>query len=463
MLSGASQVVGKVATLAWTVLAARVLGAGDFGALFLALTVSMLVASVAQWGFEPVMSQEGSRHPGQLPALFTRAVTWQLVVAVPLFLVAGAVAELLWSSGQAVLWLLLLAMAFDIWSQTCRAASAAAQDQAGTSAALMAQRGITGALVVAALLGGGGVVAVAVAYTAGSGLGALVHARAVRRLGIAWVRSALTVPELRAMLHGTWFLGATSLALMALFRVDALLLGALADDDAVGAYAAAYRLLETVLFVVFAIRAALFPVMNVADDPVPPRQGVETGLSAIGLVYLPFAAVCLVETGPLLHLVYGSPYDDVSVGALRWLALAPLVYGLAYLQSAALQARALFPVMLAIATSAVAVNVALNLALIPAHAGTGAAAATTLSYAAACAAGAVVLRRDGVRPRILRSLAEPAAATAVLAALLLVLDLPLLVEGAVGIPVYVTAWLALSRRTNPGSLTLVRGLLRRGR
>ena len=51
-------------------------------------------------------------------------------------------------------------------------------------------------------------------------------------------------------------LGVDTVVAMALFRIDQVLLGAMKGDAAVGVYAAAYRLLETMLFVSWAVAAA---------------------------------------------------------------------------------------------------------------------------------------------------------------------------------------------------------------
>lgn len=463
-VSAAAQVAGKFATLAWTVLAARVLGTGDFGSFFFALTLAYLLSAVAEWGFDAVMVQRASRDLSQLDALFTRAVAWQTLVAVPLFLVGGAItaATRPTVADRVTLALVLGAVLLDIWSDSSRAASAAAQDQAGTARALVVQRTVTMLFAVAALVAGGGIVGLAVAFLTGSVVGVIAHLRALGQLGVHLrPRTAVTRVPMVDFVRDSWVLGITALVLMSLFRLDVLLLGAIKGDEAVGGYVAAYRLLETVLFVAFSLRAAVFPVMNQTDAPERVQRGIETAFAALGFVYLPFGVVCLVEAGPLLSLLYGDEYADAATGALQWLALAPLAYGVAYFGNAALQARRQMTAMLVAAVVAVVVNVALNLALIPRYGGTAAGFTTTLSYLVELTLVLVALRRAGVHVSLGRPFQESVMASLLLALTLVASPLPLTVEVPVGALVFLAAWALLARWRSPDQLAVLRGVLTR--
>ncbi len=463
-VSAGAQVTGKVGTLIWTVLAARILSESAFGAFFYALAVATLLSAVAEWGFDAVMVQRGSRDLTRLPELFSLAISWQTLIALPLFLLGGLAVAPSRPDGdaRAVLGLVLLAVLLDIWSDSSRAASAAAQEQTGTAAALVLQRLATVVLAAAALLLDLGVVGLAGAFLLGSVVGAAAHLRALARLGVGFSPRGLDRASLNDFLQDTWVLGLTSVVLMAVFRLDAVLLQAFRGDEAVGDYSAAYRLLETVLFVAFALRSAVFPVLNNARTDAAVAAGLNRGLSPVGLVFLPFGAVCLVEAPAVLDLLYGGDYARDGSSSLRWLAFAPLAYGIAYLLNAGLQARHLQPQMLRAALLAVIVNVALNLALLPRFGAAGAASATTVTYAVQAVAVALLLRRNGVATRVLPSMRESLVAAAALAALLWASPLPPLVEVPLGGLVYLVLWAAMVRRRDPQQLDVLRTLVRRG-
>lgn len=460
-VSAGSNVLGKGATLVWTAVAARLLTQADLGSFFYALTLSLVLSAVAQWGFDDVLSQRASRDLTELPGLLAQSLAWQAAIGVP---AVALTLLLVWpgrpdAEARLVLLIVLLAGLLEMAGESLRNAAAAAQQQQGTSLALIAQRVTTAVLVVVVLWLDGGVTGLAIAFLIGSSLGLLAHLLAVRRLGIRLSARGLRASPMREMLGQTWVLGSTTLVLMVLFRLDALLLEALRGDAAVAGYAAAYRLLETVLFVAFALRAAVFPVINSTAEPALVRRGMRTAIAAAGLIYLPFGVVCAVDPASVLRLLFGQIYADSSSTTLRWLAFAPLAYGIAYLANSALQARRLFRPMLLGAGLALVLNIGLNLWLIPLYGGSGAAFVTTVSYLLESAVVLVALSRAGVRVPVSRALAEAFAAAVVLAVVLLLSPLPLLVEGPIGAAVYALTWVLIVRRSDPEQLAVLRSLV----
>ena len=458
-----AEVLAKLATLAWTVVAARMLSQEDFGAFSYALSLVLLASALPAWGFDPLLVRRGSREPDLLPRLHSEALTWQTLLAVPTFLAVGLLAAGGRPDREAVVVLVLLLVAGlpELWSDTARSSASVRQDQLGVSQALVAQRLVTAALVVGALLLGAGVIGVAAGFLAGTLVGWGLHVRALHALDVSVRPGLVTRAGLREMLTGSGSLGLSALVLIVLFRADTVLLGILKDDAAVAVYTVAYRLLETVLFVAYAVKQAVLPVMSAATGRV--RAGVEQGMAAVGLFYVPFAAVVLVEGERVLTLLFGEQYGGDSVLVLQWLAPVPVLFAAAYLGQAALVARGQARAMLVAAVAAMTTNLAVNLVLIPIYSGVGAAIATTVSYVVQVAVVGVVLARSGEPPRPLRPLAEPAVATAVLAGLLVLLDLPIVLELAVGGAVYLATWLLLARRTAPAQVAVVRGLLPGGR
>ena len=242
-----------------------------------------------------------------------------------------------------------------------------------------------------------------------------------------------------------------------------MILAALQGDEAVGEYSAAYRLFETVLFLTWAVVGATAPLMNArAADRQEVRRLVESGLVVLGFVYAPFAAVCLAEGHAVLELVYGERYVGATA-AVQWLAGAPLVYAAAGVLGAALIALGRLSAVALAAFGALVVNIALNLLLIPSLSGTGAALATTSSFAVEAALSLVFVSRYLPQLRIIAPLSETLAAAAVLGVALALVGLPLLVELPLGLAGYAALWLALVRARRPERLDAVRTLLLRGR
>lgn len=457
---GIAEIVGKFATLAWTLVAGRELSTSEFGAFAYALGLSLLVSSLPAWGFDLVLARRASAEPTLVNRLHSEAIAWQTLVALPVLGLTALVAGPFRPSRDAVLSLLILLVAalLEIWSDTARATAAAKQRQSGIATALLVQRCGTAVLAIATLLSGGGILGLSLAFLAGTVIGYVAHLRALRALDVRFSRVLLTREGMRDMGRRSRAVGLSALILMALFRLDVVILEAFKGDTEVAAYAVAYRLLETVLFVTWAVNHAVFPVMSASTEPGAIRRGVERGTSAVAFIYLPFAAVCLAEAPAIIRLLYGNKYVDPSATVLRWLALAPIVYAVAYLGVSALLSRDRTRAMVAAASGALAVNVVLNVALIPSLGGVGAAVATTLSYAVELAVVLVVLRRLAGTVRLAAAVRVPLVAAALVAGLLVASPLPLLLDLALAGALYLGAWWAMARRFAPEQLGVLASL-----
>ena len=72
LVSATAQVLGKVATLLWTLVAARELAPREFGHFTFVLATALLLSAVAEWGFDQVLIRRASAHLAELPHLLGR-------------------------------------------------------------------------------------------------------------------------------------------------------------------------------------------------------------------------------------------------------------------------------------------------------------------------------------------------------------------------------------------------------
>jgi O-antigen/teichoic acid export membrane protein len=460
VMVSAALMAGKVATLAYTIAAARVLGTQKFGLFAYALSISLLIATLPSWGFDSLLLQRGSKEPGALNRFLTETLVWRTIVAVPVFGGAAIAAIVTQPDGTALVTflLVLVATAIDTYSDAGYAVAAARQDQRWTSAALAAQRFVTAGLAVGALALGFSLVGLAVCYLAGSVVSGIGVLWSVRRLGVRVDRSSVNRRGMAATARTSVALGVDTVISLALFRIDQVLLGVMKGDGAVGVYAAAYRLLETVLFVSWAVAKAVFPVMSASTESWRVRRGVEQGLAAIGVLYIPFGVGLAVEGHAVLELLYGHPFAVHGTAAVEWLSGAPFVFAAAYLGSYALLSKERRWKVVGSSLGALVVNVATNLALIPAFSAAGAAAATTLSYLAQTILVFALLVPDIGVPRVLRGLAPATVAAGLMAALLVPLHAGLAVEIPAGVAVYGIAWFLLARWWTPEQVAVIASL-----
>lgn len=447
-----SQLVGKIATLAWLLVATRTLDQAAFGAFSFALALALLVGSFVEWGFTAAMVQRSSRDPKVLNRFYTSAQVWQLALGVPAYALAVfAAKDSLQTPGA--WWVLLAAVvatASETWCSTARSAASVLQRQGRVSIALTIQRLLIAACAIGGLVLGGNVTSLALGFLIGTALGVPIHSLALRRVGIHLSIEGLRVSSLRPLLSASHYIGLSGVVLVGLAKVDQVLLGVLANEEAVGAYAAAYRLLETVFFIAFALQAALFPVL--AADPRPQfvRNGLRAAWEVLCFAYIPYVVVCLLAPAPVLRLVFGEPYDESAAAALQWLSVVPLLFAGAYLVIAALLAVDRQRWILGSAVAALVVTVVGDLLLIPPYGPAGAAAGTVVGYAVQLMVAGVALHRYTGLPRMLPGLALAGTAGVILGTALLVLPLGLALT--VGIPLYLITWYGLVRWLAPARL-----------
>ena len=457
-----AQIVGKASTLIWTLLAARQLGPAGFGVFALVLAIAQLVSAAAEWGFDSVLVHRGSRDRARIPSLLSSALICETAVALPIFLITWFWATRSHGGGaefSVTLALVLVAQHLEICTDTVRGAAGALQDLRATSIALVVQRLSTAGLAAAAVLSGHGPEALGAALAGGAAIGVVATSIAARRTGLRLGR--VSREQLRDFERRARTVGVSAIVLMALFRLDVVIVSAFEGDRAVAHYAAAYKLFEAMLFVVFSIRSAVFPVMSASRHAGRIGGHFEQGYAAAAVLYVPFAVVCLVKAPQLMEALYGRAYVDPSTSSLRWLAFAPMTYAAAYLASASLQAigraRLLFPA----AVAATVVNVVANLLLIPVFGIAAAAAVTTGSYAVQAGVSLVFLRRAGCAPALLSSARVPLLGGVVVALVLLFVPGPLLLGLAVAAVLYLAIVVVLGDREGE-RFGLVRTLLRRG-
>ena len=442
---------------------ARVVTTDDFGAISYALAVMLLVSSLPQWGFDENVVRRGAGAHDDLPRIYASALVWKTALALPVF--GFTALAMVFTRPDLEAWVcvafFLLAGFPEIWAKTARSVSVALERPGTTSIALVLQRVATSVAVLAGALLGFGIVGVGVGFFAGTAIGFVAHVVAVRRLGVRPEFSAVDREELRQAVRRTGMLGLSALVLMLLFRLDAVLLEFFRGDDEVGIYSVAYRLLETTLFVAFAINQAIFPVVSRSAEKWKWRAAFRHAQAIGGFIYLPFIAVCILEGRAVIDLLFGEKYAGPSSAILVWLAPAALLYAVAFFCNAMLTAaydgRALFVSSVA----ATVVNVALNIVLIPPYGGVGAGIATLIAYAVQAGVSVVALRRGGVAVPLLRPLLVPAAASLVLAAVLVPLELPVLLELVIGGGVYAGAWWLLASRLAPEQIDVVFAVLKR--
>jgi PST family polysaccharide transporter len=363
---------------------ARYLGPGPYGTLQYALAFVSLFGDVAGLGLESVTVRELVRKPGEDGALLGTVMLLRTLGGLAAVLLCFGVLALAHAPGDparpvaAIFSLLLLLQACDTLEFPF---------QAGLKANLVVKARFPSALLGAAarvglILGGFGLLSfawVGVAETALSTAGVMLAWRLVAAprggLRLDWGLG-------RRLLAESWPLAFAGLAVLIYMKIDQVMLEYMLGSREVGVYAVAAKLSELWYFVPMALAASAYPSIIEARKQSPQLyqerlQKLMDGVALVGwAITLPLAFLAK----PLVGLLYGPDYAaSAPILVLHVWGGLFVAQGLVLARWLTVEGATRYYMLMTAAGAAV--NVSLNLLLIPGLHGRGAAIATVVSYA----------------------------------------------------------------------------------
>lgn len=400
----AADLAGKLVTFGVTIAAARALPADTFGVVALATTWGWLAGVATDAGWSMYLAREVARHPDMARSLATQAVgrRGRAALAAGVVTAAGGVALL--DAGVAPGFALL------VFAQLAGAVLETAMhlfrglERTDVEARLhAAQRVAAGLLAGVALVLHPSLEALGLALLLPP-VAALVAARRqglrlTTDVGASAVAPWLRLPALRARV---WPLGLGVIVSAVYFRSDVFFVEHWHGAAAVGAYNAAFRLVDAIRLLPAAVLAVAFPSLVRAGDASAVRR-VALPLTAVGVA----AGIGTALTAPfVMHLAYGPRFDG-AVTALRLLGLAVPLFFLNYALTHQVIGWDGQRAYLRVAIGALVVNLVANLALVPTRGGEGAAMATAITEVAVTLGCLAALSRRSAAPAVIAP--EPAA------------------------------------------------------
>lgn len=301
--------LGRLIALATTLYVARSLGVAEFGVFATLSGIAVILAEAGDLGLHVTASR--ALVVGELPlAAMVRA---RLVLA---GLVAAVVAGLL--VGWPVLASLVLYFALSGWSEFLGVALRARGAPLSEAAVILALRAAGLVLVVAAVLGGGGLARVSWALAASPlpavALGAMLLAR-TRTQG-----ENTSAPGIAAVLRVSLPVAVNGVLALASLRLELFALAALRGSREAGLFAAAMKVIEVLNMVPAAITAGAMPAL--AREGLQGEGPVRARTSAtVALLAVPAAAGLILVAPELASRLYGPEFASAAA-PLRVLALS---------------------------------------------------------------------------------------------------------------------------------------------
>ena len=434
VLSGALWSSSKViASAIATPVFARMLGPEGYGQFAYYVGILFVASPFADGGISWILPKELSEHGADLPrrrALITFCARLQATTAPLVWLLVGLFLAYFAPgpepSGRVATALIALLAGEALWRFSRGVLYGMHQEATANTAATLGAvlAPVFGVALVAA---GSGVAGVLGGLAAGSLItGTLALARALPFLRPACAADAggppPALPAARLLRFGASSVLFSALTL-GLYRADAILVRHFSNDTQAGLYAAAVQWSEFVWFVAIAAEAVM--LQTAAPHWAARRIDEITTLVAravrwVVLVTTHLLLVVGILAEPILEVYFGGDFAQAAT-VMRLLVPGVLAFAVARVMGPVIQARGRVGTMVAVIATGTALNVLLNLLLLPTWGAMGSAIATTVTYGGVALTYLVTLRREGVSPlRDLRLARLGLLAVATAAALLLV-------------------------------------------
>lgn len=451
LLAFASSIIVKAGNALLFILIGRELGPAASGSFSLATTYFTFVFGLSALGLHEIMVREVPARRDESGRYLVNYVTLRVLLSAAVYglLVLGLrlLAPYSETTTQVVVILALAALPEAVFSM-CQSLFEAHER---LLTPLVASTASTGIKLVAGfwLLGRGeGVVQLAWVVPLASLLSLLLFVPGLVRLFRRAPTQQPARPDLAFMRRHLAFMPSFfAIQLLSLldYQADILLISLLLSEDDVGLYAAAQTILLGFNLMPVAVRTAIYPVMSRYYYQAPDKLALLNDRISRYLlaVILPVATGVTLLSGPIIALVFGPAFApsaavlQISIWAVVFLFLNVPHSRLALIYNRQRDAAILL-------TGTTALNLILNLVLIPRAGILGAAVARTLASLALFLVFYVYAQTRITRVSLLASPARPLLATAIMGLAVWPLrGWPLAVPIVAGVAVYAVAGLLL--------------------
>lgn len=211
------------------------------------------------------------------------------------------------------------------------------------------------------------------------------------------------LPAFNTKLWKMMVLGGLPLSLSALFsfiyfRIDVQLIKYMLGDVAVGNYGAAFKVIDAVVCIPAMYTMAVFPVISYYFHKNSPNLQVltEKSLKYLLILGVPICIGSWLCAGQIIQLMYLDKYVE-AVPVLQGLSLGMLLMFISYMGTTILTATNLQKTFMVINAFCAAVNIALNLLVIPVYGIAGSAYTMVITQALICLLTFFTLSRKGYK------------------------------------------------------------------
>ena len=362
---------------------ARYLGPEQYGLLSYALAFGALFLPLTSVGLEEIVVRNIVRDPLSKDETLGTAFVLKLIGGSAAFVVPTALVLVLRPTddlSQWLVWIIVLGnlfQAFNVIESWFNSQIQAKYIALARSAAFITCSGIK----IALILTGASLITFAVVATLEVGLGSLGLVIAYRSQSCSLLNWRATVNRARSLLHDSWPLLFSMVAITIYQRIDQIMLMEMVGSEEVGIYSVAVRLTEVWIFIPTVLFWSVFPSIleakKISDELFYDR--LQKFYNLMALISYAIAVPMTILSPWLVDTLFGEVYAGAVI-MLATLVWANLFWNLEMARCAFLASMNWNRFYFLTVFLACLLNIALNYFLIPRYGGMGAVVASIFAY-----------------------------------------------------------------------------------
>lgn len=376
-----SQVVIKILSFVLAIFMARYLGATDYGKYSFGLAYLVLFMPIAGLGLNLLVVREVSRKRESAPALVGTSIVLKVISSVFVIGLASAILQFIPTSRDVriVVYIFFLGFILENISSSFSISYAAFERLDIYAIVQFIERIVSFGLILTLLFIGYRLVGIALVRPITAFIVLFINILVVRG---KFLKSALHFNKKLCplLLKKSWPFMADALFMVMYLKIDITMLQAMKDSTLVGWYAIASGFIFVFMPLQMAVLQSAYPIFS--RTYLKEQQTFSSYFERISRFLfcagVGIAVIVTLVAGPLVSTLYGREYIQ-SISMLRIVIWVLPLMSLCSLARTALMSCNLQRIPLWIAGGSVALNIMLNLFLIPLLGGQGAAIATILT------------------------------------------------------------------------------------
>lgn len=466
---GITRVITWSSTFVLMMFLPRYLGPVDYGRFYLAQSIVAMFSLLVEFGSNYSITKAVSRERNLAPEIVVNAAAVRFVLWLLVFVTVGVYAFVVEYHISVKIMLIIFGVGM-IWTNARTILWSAYRGFEMVKYPLygaMAESVFIAVVGVLAVVSGVGPIGFTIVTVSGTLLNFFICAKFIKKIiprlpSINWKESINTLK-----IGFPYFMN--SVLGIIYYKINTVMLSFMTPEKVVGWFGASFRFFETMMFLPSIFTIAIFPIMSRlwGEDNTSLSRPMQKSLDFMLLSGVPISIAVFAFSKEIIHLFYGEQFYDQSILLLMIFSAGVLLFYIDIMLGTALLASDKQKQMTINSLLAVIVNITLNYLLIPytqAHLGNGgigAAIATLGTELFVMIAMLVIMDRKILTgATVTVQLKALFAGTLMAAAIWLarIIDSHLVIQGMVGITVYIAAVL-LTKGVTQHDLALLKHVI----